>query len=245
MPKTTVKTCPHCEGTFETHRGFQIYCGHRCQHEARNQARRDSIAESIAARPKRTCLHCGSEFIVTKPKKIYCSKACKDLAHALERLRRPVVDRCHVEGCTRAARVAGMSKPVCALHHERMIRWGQYGPPEPVRKPRRPKTPYTDLGEGRWLTTDSGYVYRKVGASRGRLEHRVVMEEILGRPLTRRESVHHKNGVRHDNRPENLELWVKPQPAGQRVQDLVDWVVENYPAYVRAAVDGHPHLFVT
>lgn len=38
------------------------------------------------------------------------------------------------------------------------------------------------------------------------LQHRIVMAEILGRPLTRHEHVHHKNRNRSDNRPENLEL---------------------------------------
>ena len=39
------------------------------------------------------------------------------------------------------------------------------------------------------------------------------------------------NGVRDDNRPENLELWSKAQPAGQRVEDKITWAIELLERY--------------
>jgi len=57
-------------------------------------------------------------------------------------------------------------------------------------------------------------------------EHILVVEEKLGRHLESFENVHHRNGVRDDNRLGNLELWTKPQPSGIRARDDMAWARE-------------------
>jgi hypothetical protein len=82
-----------------------------------------------------------------------------------------------------------------------------------------------------------GYVMMKCsGHPRGGkggyvFEHILVMEGVLGRYLEKDENVHHLNGVRADNSPGNLELWVKPQPSGIRASDAVAWAKEILKRY--------------
>lgn len=84
---------------------------------------------------------------------------------------------------------------------------------------------------GATIKHNKGYLMEKCEDGSWRPQHRVIMERHLGRRLRRNETVHHKNGVKNDNRMANLELWASVHPAGQRVEDLVSFAREILALY--------------
>lgn len=146
---------------------------------------------------RRPCKRCGSTFTPRTKRTEYCSTAC-------------IHGNGICEHCSKTFVFSKNSKKrFCSLEC-----WydGQYA-----------------VGS---VTDDpSGYTITKVPAgtpgvklqSRGRSNwmwtHRYVMQTVLGRPLLKTERVHHINGKRNDNRPENLELWKGSHPSGVRAAD--------------------------
>lgn len=127
---------------------------------------------------------------------------------------------CSEDGCDRPVYARGR----CTMHHQRNERTGTPGPAGRLKAAK---------GEG---TLDPrGYRVITVGGQRY-LEHRWVMEQMLRRPLEPDEEVHHRNRIRDDNDPSNLELWCTPQPRGGRVEDLVAFYVGRYPDVARRAL---------
>lgn len=174
----------------------------------------------------RPCPECGKEYKPHRREQMFCSRKCWKANTANRR-----TSECPVCGKVYTSRhYSGTCSRKCAAERQRLEpaghnceRCGKLIPWPETKRFCSQECRGLPLGSVKVLAT--GYARVKVapGGHDGGwvLQHRHVMELILGRTLEPHERVHHRNGIRADNRPENLELWkvTKKDPSGVRADD--------------------------
>lgn len=136
---------------------------------------------------------------------------------------------CVASGCERPA----VNVQLCRTHRNRLRKFGNVQAEKPIRK----TSPSGHISHGYRVVPVPPELRHLSGGATRMAEHRLVMAIHLGRPMARDETAHHVNGDRLDNRLENLELWSRWQPAGQRVENKIAWALDLLRRYAPEVLD--------
>ncbi len=213
--------CQECGAHFIARRktpklGFPVNCSRSCANKENGRQRRDT---SWVREQEQQCVVCGKAFLAKRRKstdafRSICSLEC----HA--KLRESKLKR----QCRHCGGIFWQQRSV--------VKRGKNGGCFCSQECYHAFTPQNGSGLVSGRKMDKGYVllYAPDHPATKRkyvYEHRLVMEKLLGRYLMPHENVHHIDGDRANNAPENLELWVSPQPSGQRAHQLYKQDVER------------------
>ena len=206
------RACAHCGRAFlapawAVRRGGGTYCGVRCRAAAARGRERPELRTCVAT----ACAICGTVRAV-RPSVLaggngaYCSRACANVGKRRPRKGTRDPEAWVAAACQHCEKERDIPRSRAARGD------GRYCDRACRSAARR--------GEGAGVPRADGYVVARRADGTWDLAHRVAMESILGRRLTRVEDVRHRDGIRGNNDRSNLELATLPLPGPGRARRL-------------------------